>query len=67
MVMVTHMAEMVGVICCHYSTPTQASPIFSSPEHKVPKVTELQIRENTENNSKIICLISQQKHVVTPH
>ena len=64
MVMVTHMEEMVGVICCHYSTPTQASPVFSPPEHKVLKVTELQVRENTEDNSKIIFLISQQKHML---
>ena len=30
-------------------------------------VTELQIRGCTEDNSKIIFLISHQKRVVTPH
>ena len=29
--------------------------------------TELQIRGGTVDNSKIICLISQQKHVMIPH
>ena len=29
--------------------------------------TELQIREGIEDNSEIIFLISQRKHVVTPH
>ena len=30
-------------------------------------LTQLQIREGSEDNSKIIFLISQQKHILNPH
>ena len=31
------------------------------------RISKLQVRGGTEYNSKIIFLISQEKHVVTPH
>ena len=35
--------------------------------HEFRQSTELQIRGGNEDNSRIIFLISQQKHVMTPH
>ena len=55
----------------HHKFPHQGLPAENHNQHfqnsKMSIGTELQIRGGIEDNSKIIFLISQRKHVVTSH